>query len=150
MLSRWLEALPSRARLSPVSTQAQIQDFLAGEAFAVVGASPDRSKYGNKVLRAYLQAGHQAYPVNPRATEVEGQASYPDLASLPGAVHGISVITPPAVTVQVIEDAARAGIQRVWLQPGAESPQALARAKELGLSVIAGGPCVLVALGFRG
>jgi predicted CoA-binding protein len=127
----------------------RIRDFLAGTVYAVAGASSDRSKYGNKVLRCYLQNGRRAIPVNPRETEVEGQAVAKDLASLPERVHGLSIITPPPVTEKLVEEAARAGITRVWMQPGAESAKAIERAKELGLSVIAGGPCVLVMLGYR-
>ena len=126
-----------------------IEAFVAGKVFAVVGASNDRSKYGNKVLRCYLQHGRHAIPVNPNATTVEGIAAVPDLASLPQAVHGASIITPPDVTEAIVEQAAEAGITRLWMQPGAESERAIERAKELGLSVIAGGPCVLVVLGFR-
>jgi uncharacterized protein len=127
----------------------EIQDFLAAGPWAVVGASRDRAKYGNKVLRCYLQHGRAVFPVNPQADEVEGLACYPDLTSLPELPQGVSVITPPAVTEQVVEEAARLGIERLWLQPGAESPRALDRARELGLRVIAGGPCLLVVLGYR-
>ena len=126
-----------------------IADFLAGTTYAVVGASNDRWKYGNKVLRCYLQNGRKAIPVNPNATMVEGIAAVPDLASLPEPVHGVSIITQPEITEQVVEEGAKAGITRLWMQPGAESDRAIERAEELGLSVIAGGPCVLVALGFR-
>jgi predicted CoA-binding protein len=126
-----------------------ISDFLAGSTYAVVGASNDRWKYGNKVLRCYLQHGRKAIPVNPNASVVEGIPAVPDLSSLPEPVHGVSIITPPVVTEQIVEEAARAGITRLWMQPGAESDRAIERAKELGLSVIAGGPCLLVALGFR-
>ena len=126
-----------------------IQDFLAGGPFAVVGASTDRAKYGNKVLRCYLQNGRDAHPVNPKADEVEGRHAFADLASIPEPVHGVSIITPPAVTERVVEDAAEAGIRHVWMQPGAESDAAVARAGELGLNVIAGGPCLLVVLGFQ-
>jgi len=131
------------------SEQERISEFLAGESFAVVGASNDRWKYGNKVLRCYLQNGRKAIPVNPSATTVEGVAAVPDLASLEEPVHGASIITPPDVTEQIVEEAARAGVTRLWMQPGAESDRAIERAEELGISVIAGGPCVLVALGFR-
>jgi len=127
----------------------QIAAFLAGDGFAVVGASRDRAKYGNKVLRSYLQAGRHVYAVNPRAREVEGQVSYPDLAALPEKVHGASIITPPAVTEQIVEQAAAAGIRHLWMQPGAESPAAIERAAELGLSLIHSGPCILVVQGFR-
>lgn len=127
-----------------------IEDFLSHGPWAVAGASHDRSKYGNKVLRCYLQNGRTpVYPVNPRASEVEGEKAYPDLRSLPGPVHGLSVITPPAITEGLVEEAAEVGIGRLWMQPGAESRRALARAAELGLDVIAGGPCLLVVLGFR-
>jgi predicted CoA-binding protein len=126
-----------------------ISEFLAGNVFAVVGASNDRWKYGNKVLRCYLQNGRKAIPVNPNATIVEGISAVPDLASLPEPVHGASIITPPDVTERIVEQAAAAGITRLWMQPGAESDRAIERAEELGLSVIAGGPCVLVALGYR-
>lgn len=126
-----------------------IAEFLAGTRYAVAGASKDRAKYGNKVLRCYLQNGRDVIPVHPREAEIEGALCVRDLASLPRGVHGLSIITPPPVTEQLVEDAARAGITRLWLQPGAESERALTRAAELGLSVIAGGPCLLVVLGFR-
>lgn len=125
----------------------KIEAFLAGGPIAVVGASENRSKYGNKVLRAYLEHGREAIPVNPKADEVEGQKTYPDLSSLPQKPHGVSVITPPQVTEKVIEEAAELGIQHVWLQPGAENDAAVRRGEELGLNLIAGGPCVLVAIG---
>lgn len=132
-----------------MTTQQQIDDFLAGDRFAVVGASRDRAKYGNKVLRVYQQDNREVFPINPNTDEVEGLASYADLASLPEAVHGISIITPPNVTESVIEQAGELGIKHIWMQPGAESATALARADELGMNVIAGGPCLLVVLGFH-
>ena len=131
------------------SVTERIQAFLACDSFAVVGASTDRSKYGNKVLRCYQQHGREAYPINARATEVEGQKAYPTLASLPVKVQAISVITPPAITEQVVRDAAAAGVKHVWMQPGAESDAAVEAAESLGMSVIAGGPCLLVMLGYH-
>ncbi len=131
-----------------MDVQASIDDFLAGQVFAVAGASRDREKYGNKVLRCYLQNDLIAWPVHPTEEEVEGVPCSPDLASLPEPVHGLSIITPPAVTSELVEQAAQAGIKRVWIQPGAESNEAISKAKDLGLTVIAGGPCLLVALGF--
>lgn len=121
-----------------------IREFLAGERYAVAGASRSRSKYGNRVLRVYLQHGRTVYPVNPNTDEVEGLQAYPDLLSLPETVHGVSIITPPHITEKIVADAAEAGIKHVWMQPGAESTRAVDRARELGLNVIAGGPCLLV------
>ena len=132
-----------------MNEQAQITEFLAGAPHAVVGASRDRAKIGNQVLRAYLHAGRTVIPVNPGVEEVEGLKAYPDLASLPAPVHGVSVITPPRVTELIIEQAGLIGIKNIWLQPGAESEQAVLRAKELGMNVISGGPCILVVLGQR-
>jgi predicted CoA-binding protein len=127
----------------------KIAEFLAGEPHAVVGASRDCAKIGNKVLRAYMQTARPAFPVNPGADEIEGLRTYPGLASLPEAVHGVSVITPPQVTESIVEQAGSLGIKNIWLQPGAESERAVARAKELGMNVISGGPCILVTLGYR-
>lgn len=127
----------------------RIQDFLAGTTYAVVGASSNREKYGNKVLRCYQQNGREVFAVHPRETDIEGAPTVTELALLPKPVHGLSIITPPPVTERIVEEAAKLGITRVWMQPGAESAKAIARAEELGLSVIAGGPCLLVVLGYR-
>ena len=124
-------------------------DFLQGSPFAVVGASSNRGKYGNKVLRAYQQRSLPVFPINPTANEIEGLRAYPDLASLPERVHGVSIITPPAVTLRIVEEAGKLNIRHLWMQPGAESDEAVERAQELGIQVISGGPCLLVVLGFK-
>ena len=129
-------------------TTGDIEAFLSGETFAVVGASTNREKYGNKVLRVYQQNNRPVYPINPRADEVEGLNAYPDLASLPEVPHGVSIITPPAITEQVVEEAVMLGIKHLWLQPGAESPKAVSHARKNNLNVVANGPCVLVVLGY--
>lgn len=130
-------------------TKELIDDFLSGEVFAVAGASRDRSKYGNKVLRCYLKAGLRAHPVHPKESEIEGVACVRDLPSLPEPVHGLSIVTPPAITEALVEAAAEVGIRRIWMQPGAESEAAIERAAELGIDCIHSGPCLLVALNFR-
>jgi len=132
-----------------MSIEDRIQSFLASGPFAVVGASTDRSKYGNKVLRCYQQHGHEVYPINPKAPEVEGLKAYPSLAALPVKVPAISVITPPATTEQVVREAAAAGVKHIWMQPGAESDAAIEAAESLGMNVIAGGPCLLVMMGYH-
>ena len=128
----------------------RIREFLAGGPWAVVGATSVRSKYGNKVLRCYLQNEKTpVYPVNPRAGEIEGLVAYPGLAALPEPARAISIITPPRITEGIVEDAVRLGIRYLWMQPGAESARALELAEEHGLECIAGGPCLLVVLGYR-
>jgi predicted CoA-binding protein len=127
-----------------------IEEFIAGQAFAVAGASTVRSKYGNMVLRCYLQNGRVAHPIHRHEPEIEGRPCFRTLADLPEPVHGRSIITPPKITEMFVEEAASAGIGRLWMQPGAESELAIRRAEELGMSVIARGPCLLVVLGFSG
>jgi len=144
-----IRAHPGSASYAAVVIDPRIQEFLAGGPFAVVGASRDRAKYGNKVLRAYLQANKPVFCVHPRETEIEGQKCWPSLAALPETPTGVSIITPPSVTEQIVQEAHARGVRAVWMQPGAESPEAIATAERLGLDVIAGGPCVLVALRFR-
>lgn len=135
--------------MSNSKAKGDIDAFLDGSPFAVVGASTDRDKYGNKVLRAYMQQQRQVYPVNRKAEAVEGLTAFQDIASLPVQPHAISVITPPNVTEQIVEQAIDAGIKHIWMQPGAESDNAVKRAREAGVNTIAGGPCILVQFGFR-
>jgi predicted CoA-binding protein len=123
--------------------------FLAAERFGVVGASSDRLKYGNKVLRCYLQNGRKAIPVHPREKEIEGIACVASVADLPAEAQSISVITPPAVTEKVVEAAITKGIRNIWMQPGAESPAAVERCRAAGINVIADGSCILVVLGYH-
>jgi predicted CoA-binding protein len=132
-----------------MDSREKIEAFLNAKTFAVVGASQNRAKYGNKVLRAYMQNGRKAYPVNPSEKEVEGLTAYPDLASLPEVPEAVSIITPPPVTEQIVEQAAATGSRHIWMQPGAESEKAMRRAEELGLNVIGGGPCILVTLRYH-
>jgi predicted CoA-binding protein len=134
--------------MSPMNSQTLIEEFLGGQRFAVVGASTDRAKYGNKVLRCYLQNGRDVQAVHPREARIEGVDCVSAFSDLAGSVDGLSIVTPPAVTESIVEAAAAAGIKHLWMQPGAESAVAVKRAEELGLAVIFGGPCVLVELGF--
>jgi predicted CoA-binding protein len=127
----------------------QIDIFLQARRFGVVGASLDRSKYGNRVLRCYQQKGLSVVPVNPKEREIEGVPCVATVAGLPDDVMSISVITPPAVTEQVVEAAILKGIRNIWMQPGAESPKAVSRCLEAGINVIADGSCILVVLGYH-
>lgn len=127
----------------------RIAQFLKADTFAVAGASTNRDKYGNKILRCYLQNGRKAIPINPRATEIEGVPCVPSVADLPAEVKSLSIITPPKITEQVVSAAIAQGIENIWMQPGAQSPAAIAQCEENGINVIADGSCLLVVLGFR-
>lgn len=128
--------------------QQKIDAFLNGTPFAVVGASRDRAKYGNKVLRVYQQNDRAVYPINPAGGEIEGAEAFADLASLPETAHGVSIITPPRITEQVVAQAIELGIKHLWMQPGAESQAAVDAAEKAGINVIAGDACILVVLGY--
>jgi uncharacterized protein len=133
-----------------MDTKSRIQQFLSAAAFGVVGASDNKAKFGNKVYRCYLEHDMKAYPVNPTMTEIDGNQVFPNLAALPEKVESISVITPPPVTEKIVDDAIANGVKNIWMQPGAESKTAIDKATQAGVNVIAGGPCVLVELGFSG
>lgn len=126
-----------------------IETFFQSAAFGVVGASEDRSKFGNKVLRCYLANHKTVIPVNPKAASIEGIPCVASVAELPDTVKSISVVTPPPVTEQVVEAAIARGITSIWMQPGAESAAAVERCKEAGINVIADHSCILVVLGFH-
>ena len=121
-----------------------IQAFLACRVFAVVGVSENPTKFGHQVFRCYLEHGRTAYPIHPRLTELLGRTVYRSLDAVPEAPEAVSIITPPAVTEEILPGLIAAGVRHVWMQPGAESPQAVQAARDAGLSVIAGGPCLLV------
>jgi predicted CoA-binding protein len=113
---------------------------------AIVGASADRRKFGNKAVRAHVMRGYQVFPVNPRGGTVEGLPAYTALSEVPvRPLDRISVYLPPAALLQILPEIAAVGCRELWLNPGTESPEVLARARELGLPVIQG--CSIVALG---
>ena len=132
-----------------MTIEAQIEQFLASPIFGVVGASTDRDKYGNKVLRCYQQHDLLVIPVHPREKEIETVGCVASVIDLPEEVQSISIITPPKITEKVVEQAAARGIKNIWMQVGSESPAAVRYCEEHGLNVIADGSCVLVVLGYH-
>ena len=132
-----------------MTKQEQMDRFLSAGAFGVVGASSNRQKFGNRVLRCYLQNGKRAIPVNPNEAVIEGIACVKSVTDLPPEVKSISMITPPAVTEQLVPLAIAKGIENIWMQTGAESPAAVALCREKGINVIADGSCLLVVLGYH-
>ncbi|QQR79345.1 MAG: CoA-binding protein [Deltaproteobacteria bacterium] len=124
--------------------QSQITTFLKSQAFGVVGASNDRSKFGNRVLRHYLERHLKVYPINPNESQVEGLACLSSVNELPDEVISLSIITPPAVTEEIVEAAIAKGIKNIWMQPGAQSAKAIAVCEKAGVNVIGDGRCVLV------
>ena len=103
---------------------------------AILGASADRNKYGNKAVRAFAQQGYTVYPVNPRETEIEGAPAYRSILDVPARLDMVSVYLPPPVLLKVLPEIAQKGCDELWLNPGSESDEVLAEATRLGLHVI--------------
>jgi predicted CoA-binding protein len=113
---------------------------------AVLGASTNRAKFGNKAVRAFLQAGWTVYPVNPRASEIEGLPCFASLDEVPsGRLDRVSFYLPPGIGIHALDVVARRPVGEVWLNPGTASPALLARAAELGLNVVQG--CSIIDVG---
>ncbi len=103
---------------------------------AILGASADRAKFGNKAVRAFLRRGYRVFPVNPKLPEVEGVPAFPSITAVPERPDLVSVYLPPAVVLKVLPEIAAKGCDELWLNPGAESPEVLAEAERLGLNVV--------------
>ena len=103
---------------------------------AVIGASTDRRKYGNKAVRAFAAQGYDVVPVNPHETSIEGLTTYRSVADVPGAIDMATMYVPPDVGLRVIEEIARKRIPEVWFNPGSESDALVARAQALGLNAV--------------
>lgn len=121
-----------------MASRERLDAFIRGQRWAVVGASEDRTKFGNITLRELQKRGKQVYPVNPRASEVEGETCYPSLNALPEPVDRVLIVVPPKQGERVVKEAAEAGIEYVWFQPGAESDAALAFCEAHGMEAISG------------
>jgi len=118
-------------------------EFLHGETWAVVGASDDRSKFGNITFRELKRRGKRVIPINKRASEVEGETAYATLTEVPERVDRVLIVVPPKQGETVVREADEAGIQSVWFQPGAESVAALAYCEAHGMVAISG-RCILM------
>ncbi|PWY54027.1 CoA-binding protein [Legionella qingyii] len=128
----------------------QIETFFQSKAFAVIGASSNRAKYGNKVLRCYLENKKKVYPVNPQEDTIEGMSVIHSVSELPDEVESISIITPSFITEKIVEEAIKKRIKNIWMQPGAESDSAIEACNHHKINVIAKGPCILVTLNYVG
>lgn len=121
---------------------------MAKPTVAVVGASPDRAKFGNKSVRAHVKAGYSVFPVHPTATEIEGLPAYPRVADVPVvALDRVSVYLPPSRTLAFLNELTPDRTREIWLNPGSYDSGVLDRARELGLPVIC--ECSIVNLGLN-
>jgi predicted CoA-binding protein len=112
---------------------------------AVIGASSDRRKFGNRALRAYQQQGFEVLAINPNETEVEGLKTYASVLDVPGTIDMATFYVPPDIGERVIDEVAKKGIAEVWFNPGAESDALIARAQALNIRPIVA--CSIIAIG---
>lgn len=120
-----------------------IDAFLGERTLALVGASRCGRKFGNTVHRDLKAKGYTVRVVHPAADTIDGDRCWPTLRELPGKVGGVVVVVPPNQTEKVVREAAAAGIRRVWMQQGAESPAAISFCEASGLDVVHG-RCILM------
>jgi predicted CoA-binding protein len=112
---------------------------------AIIGASSNRNKFGNKALRAFERQGFTVLAINPNERQVEGHQTYATVLDVPGPIDMATVYVPPGVGVLVMEQLARKGVPEVWLNPGADGAEVVARAHQLGLKTIQA--CSILAIG---
>ena len=112
---------------------------------AVIGASSNRSKFGNKALRAFEHKGYRVLAINPNEKEVEGYRTFASVLDVPDAIDMATVYVPADVGLRVMDDLAKKGVEEVWLNPGADDEAVVARAKALGLNVVQA--CSIIAIG---
>ena len=112
---------------------------------AILGASNDRRKFGNKAVRAFRQQGFHVFPINPREQTIEGLPAFKSLADVPVRPEMISIYLPPEVLMQVLPEIAASGCPELWLNPGTESETVLRECERLGLKVVQA--CSIVGIG---
>ena len=116
--------------------QELIRECIEQDVWAVVGFSADRRKYGNIVYHDLGRAGYRVHAVHPAGGTVQGVPVYPSVLELPERVGVVNLVVPADVGLQVVEQCARAGLQRVWMQPGAQSSRLIDRCRQLGLKAV--------------
>ena len=117
--------------------------FLAGRRYAVAGVSRRPDQAANAIYRRLLACGFEVVPVNPRANEVEGVPCYPDVASVPGRLDGVVVVTSPEAALQIVHQCADKAVPGVWLHrsfgSGSVSREAVEACRERGIHCVVGG-----------
>jgi uncharacterized protein len=124
-------------------TREIVEGFLAQEALALAGASRGGKKFGNTIFKDLSVKGYRVHLVHPDAREIDGAACVSSLEELPEAVGGLVLVVPPAQSEKLVREAHAAGIPRVWMQQGAESPTAIEYCRANGMEVVHG-ECIMM------
>jgi predicted CoA-binding protein len=128
-----------------MTRRVDIEAFFKSPAYAVVGVSADRKKFGNAVFRTMKEKGFTVYPVHPASETVEGEKCYHSVAELPPAVESIVTVVPPDVTESVVRSGVTGSVRHIWMQPGSVSQRAVEAARAAGATVVEG-ECILMFL----
>jgi uncharacterized protein len=126
-----------------MTTLKQINEFLDSQPIALVGASRNPKKFGYTAFKELKDKGMKIIPVNPKADEIMGEKSYPNIKMLPPEVQSIIVFTKKDQTASIVRDAKEKGIKHIWIQQMADSKEALAELKDSGINYITG-ECILM------
>lgn len=126
-----------------MTTQTAVDGFLAQKTLAIAGVSRSGKGFGNAVLKDLTAKGYDMLPVHPEADEVGGARAYPTLADLPDGVGGLVLVVPPAQTEVLVRQAHDVGIDRVWMQQGAESADAVRFCEDNGIEAVHG-ECIMM------
>jgi len=110
---------------------------------AIVGASDNPAKYGNRIYRDLKGKGYRVYPINPTRDTIDGDPAYADLADLPETPDIVNYVVPPPRTLRLLKRAKELGLMRVWVQPGAESADVMAYLNDNGFDYLANA-CIMV------
>ena len=113
-----------------------VKEFLKQKRFAIVGSFRHEQKYAYQILKSLKDGGHEVYPVNSRFKEIEGLTCYPSVKDIPVVCDVANIVTPPVVTIAIVKECKEKGINRIWLQPGAENQSVIEFCKQNNLEVV--------------
>ena len=116
--------------------QDTIKEFMAQRKFAVIGATDNTEKYGNRIFKNLKDRGYEVYPVNPKLAELEGIQVYHTLSDIPIKVDVVDFVVPPTVTEEILRECNKLGLTRIWLQPGSESEEAIKYCEDNNMTVL--------------
>lgn len=126
-----------------MSSRKLVDEFLTQKKIAVVGVSRKKSKFGNAIYKELKQKGYQVFPVNPHINIFEGDTCYPDLLSLPEKVDAVVINVSPSQTENIVKEAKQTGVNKVWLQQGSQSEDAVKFCEENGIEYVSN-ECILM------
>lgn len=114
----------------------RISEFMKQKKFAVVGATDNPEKFGNKIFQNLKSRGYEVYPVNPKLDMLENTKVYHSLSDIPEKVDVVDFVVPPPVTEEILKECKKLGLNRIWLQPGSESENAIKYCNEHGMAIL--------------